>query len=409
MFTNFKDKIFILSLCIVLHLGVLYGYWADSTYNFHPKYWARQFTVAIFLLLFLSIILPFIKSWKTRGKILAIKVVTVFALAIPFAGNPGIYSLIYALVIFEGFVFLPLGFALLLSASCLVYSTWISFSLPTLWLNSIPQKLDLSALITSWTECFFSGIIGYLLSKNQKLRLKEREMSNQLQISNNNLANAIINLQNLAATAEQSTMVRERSRIAREIHDSLIYTLTNLLALLNAYREKLNAVNKIIPDELNQARELVLLGLNDVRHFLNTIHPKDYEEDIGLGKIKRLVTVFSQATGVEVELNFGDVPQFIDKKLEQVVYRIVQEGLTNSFRHGKATQIFINFNLFKNGTSLSIKDNGCGVELIKCGYGLTGIRERVEELGGKIKIISRVEDGFTLQVWFPLKGGITDG
>ncbi|MGE5605134.1 MAG: sensor histidine kinase, partial [Bacteroidota bacterium] len=204
------------------------------------------------------------------------------------------------------------------------------------------------------------------------------------------------------------TMMRERSRIAREIHDSLIYTLTNLLALLNAYREKLNAVNKIIPDELNQARELVLSGLNDVRHFLSTIRPKDYDDDIGLGKTKRLATVFNQSTGVEVELNFGDVPQFIDKELEQVIYRIVQEGLTNSFRHGKATQIFINFNLFKNGISLSIKDNGCGVDLIKFGYGLTGIQERVEELGGKIKIISRVGDGFTLQAWFPLKGGVAD-
>lgn len=409
MFTNFKDKIFMLAISIIFHLGVLYGYWADTTYNFHPKYWARHFTIAVFLLLFFSINLPFIKSWKNRGKILAIKVVIIFALAIPFAGNPGIYSLVYALVIFEGFVFLPLGFALLLSASCISYSTWISLSLPTLWLNSIPQKLDLSSLITSLTECLFSGIIGYLLSKNQKLRQKELEISNQLQISNINLANAIINLQNLATTAEQSTMMRERSRIAREIHDSLIYTLTNLLALLNAYREKLNAANKTIPEELNQARELILLGLNDVRHFLSTIRPKDYDGDIGLGKIKRLVTVFSQATGTEVELNFGDVPQFIDKELEQIIYRIVQEGLTNSFRHGKATQIFINFSLFKNGTSLSIKDNGCGVDLIKCGYGLTGIKERVKELGGKIKFISRVGDGFTLQAWFPLKGGVTDG
>ncbi|MGE5605787.1 MAG: hypothetical protein ACM3YE_08865, partial [Bacteroidota bacterium] len=200
MFTNFKDKIFILSLCIIFHLGVLYGYWADTTYNSHPRYWARQFNIAIFLLLFFSITLPFIKSWKNRGKILTIKIVIIFALAIPFAGNPGIYSLIYALLIFEGFVFLPLGFALLLSASCLSYSTWISLSLPTLWLNSIPQKLDLSSLITSLTECFFSGIIGYLLSKNQKLRHKEWEISNQLQISNINLANAIINLQNLATT-----------------------------------------------------------------------------------------------------------------------------------------------------------------------------------------------------------------
>ena len=216
------------------------------------------------------------------------------------------------------------------------------------------------------------------------------------------LANTNMNLQDLAARAELATMTKERTRVAREIHDTIAYTLTNLISLLDAYREKLQAAGEIIPEELAQARTLARDGLAEVRGVLRGLRPRGDEGYNGLGNIMRLVEVFRQATGVEVQLSYGDAPQFPGEALEEVFYRAVQEGLTNAFRHGRATQIFVSFCRIGEGVELTVRDNGQGAETLTGGFGLVGIRERVEELGGTVSIFTQPGYGFTLRVWLPL-------
>ncbi len=233
--------------------------------------------------------------------------------------------------------------------------------------------------------------------------MKEKQLYDQLYISNRYLAEANIGLQTVAAEAELSSIFKERTRIAREIHDSLAYTFTNLIALLNAFLVQKQATGQEVPAEIEKARNLALDGLRDLRQALHTLRPRENEDYNGLGAILRLTKVFKQATGIEVSLNFGDVPQYIGKPLEKVIYRAVQEGLTNSFRHGKATEVYISFYLVGEGVEVNIKDNGRGTDSPTGGYGLLGIQERVDELAGKVNISSRPGNGFLLCIWLPFQ------
>jgi signal transduction histidine kinase len=79
----------------------------------------------------------------------------------------------------------------------------------------------------------------------------------------------------------------------------------------------------------------------------------------------------------------------------------VQEGITNAIRHGLATSIEISFSSQNGGVNIYIKDNGFGAVKLNKGYGLTGMSERIEQLGGRLEIFTKLGAGFLLSAWIP--------
>jgi signal transduction histidine kinase len=283
---------------------------------------------------------------------------------------------------------------------------------PTLWSFTAPKvAFEMIEFVPTLIWCLLGGIVGQYLSKEHRMRMMEKELLDMLRNANLSLAETNISLQDTAAQAELASMLKERTRIAREIHDSLAYTLTNLTALLNAYSSRFCTKGFEIPEEIREAIILAREGIKDVRQVLRTLRPKENERYNGFSNINRLINVFQQATGIKVLLSFGEVPQFYDEKLEKILYRVVQEGLTNSFRHGKATEVLVSLHLVPDqGIELLMKDNGCGTTVPTGGFGLIGINERVAEVNGKITISSKPDCGFTLKVWLPFpKGSDQDG
>ena len=130
------------------------------------------------------------------------------------------------------------------------------------------------------------------------------------------------------------------------------------MSLLDVYREKLQARKKKVPEEIIQARILAREGLGHVRIVLQGLRPRSSEGYNGLGSVKRLVDVFGQATGMRVVLSYGDAPQFPGEVIEAVLYRAVQEGLTNAFRHGHATEVFVSFHHLGEGIELIVREIG---------------------------------------------------
>lgn len=405
--TNFKDKSILAVTSLLVHVLVLYDYWSDHFFKLFPSYWSLQYTIAVLILTALAIGLPFCGSLNLQRGLIIIRMGLTLALTAPFIANPGRFGLLYAILIFEAFFYfspkkaLALSFTYMMSAGILVHAR-----LP-LWSFTAPRvNVDLIAFVPTWIDCLLGGIVGCALAQEQRWRLVEKGRLETLQNANLALAEANMGLQDMAAQAELATMFKERTRIAREIHDSLAYTLTNLTALLNAYSSRFRTKGFEIPDEIHEAIILSRDGIKDVRQVLRTLRPKENENYNGLGNLHRLTAVFQQATGIKVTVNYGDVPQFFDEKLEKIIYRLVQEGLTNSFRHGKATEVLVSLHLVAGqGIDLILKDNGCGSAMPVGGFGLVGINERVAEVNGKVNICTQPDSGFTLQVWLPLLKG----
>lgn len=388
-------------VCILIHAGLLTAYWLGEWSRLLPHSWTYSFSAMLPLLAVLSGLLPFVRPGKTAAGIMLFRLLAASVLAVPTSSQPTVFGALFCLIIFECYLYLSKWMAL----GAFLYTALITLVFAELRLSlwSRPaDPLDVGGLIVTEALYVLCGAAGYFLSREHRLRERNMKILQQLESSNHYMAETNIKMQNIAAATKNETLTSERLRIAREIHDTMAYTLTNMLSLLDAYREQLQADAKEVPEFVGEARNLLRDGLGDIRRVLRGLRPGEETGTDGLVSIKRLIELFSKATGIKVVLSYGRVPQFPGKELEGVLYRVVQEGLTNAFRHGRATEVLVAFHLEPDGIELTMRDNGQGTDTLTGGYGLIGMQERIGALGGTVKTISQLGFGFTLRVWVPL-------
>ncbi len=217
------------------------------------------------------------------------------------------------------------------------------------------------------------------------------------------LARFNADLQNYARRVDIESSDRERNRISREIHDISGYIFTNLIALLNAASsippENHSELSDILITAGKQARE----GLKETRTALRKTRELPIPEEEGVRAINKIISIFEKVTGVSVRVNWGNTPHSFSREMNFVLYRTIQEALTNAIRHGKATQITIHFRIDRGLLYLTIIDNGQGAEKVVKGIGLAGMEERIGNLGGTIGVDSAPGGGFELTAQIPLK------
>ena len=195
----------------------------------------------------------------------------------------------------------------------------------------------------------------------------------------------------------------ERRRIARELHDGLGQHLTAIAIELDGL--KANPTETAVMG----CRELVDRAIAEIRTISYLLHPPLLDE-VGFSSAALwYVEGFAKRSGLEVTI---DLPRDMDRlpaMLEIGLFRILQEALTNIHRHSGSKRAEVRMQIAPGTTVLSIRDNGKGIpgdvlrrwnETGAAGVGLTGMRERVEELGGKVQIESG-EHGTTLTVVLP--------
>jgi len=220
------------------------------------------------------------------------------------------------------------------------------------------------------------------------------------------LARANMGLQEYAITAGQQAVAIERKRLAREMHDTTAYSLTNLIMMLEAAMDLAPQDTEVLLRHLELARDQAKAGLLEVRRAVQELRSADLAEPAGLKAVQFLVEAFEKVTQVHVDLTiYAGVPESLGEEADLTAFRLVQEGLTNALRHGRATKIVVTFARLGQAVSVQIKDNGVGVSSVKEGYGLTGMRERVARLGGQLQIFSESGLGFLLSVCIPLEEG----
>jgi signal transduction histidine kinase len=210
---------------------------------------------------------------------------------------------------------------------------------------------------------------------------------------------------------------RERTRWAREIHDETVQGLGALrLRLANA--RDLNE-----QPALSAAVDAVLEGLGQeidgLRHLITELRPAALD-DLGLVPALQALARRAQAIdGLEVqtEIDLGpDDERRLDAELESTIYRVVQEALTNVSRHAKATRAVISVVERNGAVRAAVTDDGQGLpadgpsrprtpgEELKGGFGVSGMRERAELVGGELELTGAPGGGTTMQLTVPLSG-----
>ncbi len=199
--------------------------------------------------------------------------------------------------------------------------------------------------------------------------------------------------------------MKERNRLAREIHDILGHSLTSITTGIEACKEMIGLNPKAVEKQLGKILELSRKGLLDVRRSVRELKIDSLEKYELIPAIKNLVNDVNSCTAVKVDLSIkGTILKLKDDE-EQTLYRIIQESITNAIRHGKANDIFIDIEYVNHTIGVSIRDDGIGCDQIQDGFGLTHIRERVEMLNGNVSYNSEIGKGFEVRVEIPVRWG----
>lgn len=244
-----------------------------------------------------------------------------------------------------------------------------------------------------------------LTTLNQNLEKRVQERTKQLENLNRELLVKNEKLEKQAAAVEELAVVKERNRIASEVHDTLGHTMTAIKALLDLSLVKLAARDlEEAKKSIMDARRFVKEGMGELRRSLLGLSATYVKTDSVASTIKSLIRKFG-SLGVQIDLDAGGPG--IDRKEEQElladIYGICREVLTNSVRHGKAENISIILRAVDGVYRISILDDGCGCKKINKGFGLLGIEERVKKLNGRLLFGSDGVKGFYFHMEIPVK------
>ena len=232
-----------------------------------------------------------------------------------------------------------------------------------------------------------------LLSKSQQMQEQLRQLSHKV----------------LQAQEE------ERKHISRELHDEISQILTGITVKLAALKLESTSNSVNIKKKIDTTQRLLEKSMATIHRFARELRPAMLDD---LGLIPALLAYmkeFGKRTGIRIQFNSvtADKLKRLDSLCRIVIYRIVQEALTNVAKHAKADLITVSINLPPDAINIEINDNGISFNVNRLfaakkqkHLGILGMRERVEMVGGVFAIESEPDKGTTISIQIPFKNNM---
>lgn len=210
----------------------------------------------------------------------------------------------------------------------------------------------------------------------------------------------------LRQQVEQMAVQEERSRLSRELHDSVTQSLYSLTLLAEGWRRLAkNGRLEQIDEALTELGQIAQQALREMRLLVYALRPLSLEEAGLIGALHQRLNAVEKRSGVDARLVVTDVLE-LPAPVENCLYRIAQEALNNSLKHAVATAITVRVAATTGQVTLEVTDNGRGFAPALAhespGIGLSSMRERAEKLGGTVTILSAPGQGTTVRVQMPL-------
>lgn len=264
------------------------------------------------------------------------------------------------------------------------------------------RLVTIRTLLFSFNDVIFiAAIVIYIQIQTNETR-RIRQLNAKLNASLQSLKDANMQLARYAQEREEIAKLRERNRLAREIHDTMGHTLTGIeLGLKACLCLPRSHVDEIFT-QISKVEELARKGAHDVRLSLKALRPDALQRYSLVPALQTLVMQMNSCTKSKTFLTIEDDMPEIQAQQEELIYRIIQESITNAAGHGEATDIEIRIGNDGSTLYISVCDNGRGTGKLIPGFGLTNIRERVEFFKGSVRIITAEGKGFELHISLPL-------
>ncbi len=244
--------------------------------------------------------------------------------------------------------------------------------------------------------------------QTQKMREAIRQLQDEIvqrKIMERSLKTSNEKLQNLSNHL-QKVREEERTRISREIHDELGQMLTTLKMKLSILEERALEEQYPIQDDILSMMTVAETTLQTVRRISTELRPGILDV-LGLSEaLEWQAQEFQEQTKIKIDTDITRLPETIDKEVSTAYFRICQEALTNVARHAKAHRVVVSLKHEQGILELLVRDNGKGItneQLTRItSLGLIGMRERAQNLGGKLTVQRAETKGTEVRISFPL-------
>ena len=293
------------------------------------------------------------------------------------------YVLLFIVAGFSTFVF---RMPLVLVTVVLMTAAW-SFLSHAMW-DVWPRLGDLLSTLAGY---LFSAMMFFMLRRERLSRLEAEALTRDLDAANEKLREYSGKVEELSAT-------QERNRIAREIHDTLGHSLTVVNMQLETARALLAKDPSQAASFLDKAQAMTKRGLADIRASVASLRASPLDGK-PLTEVLEGLMAATRASGVEARFEARGEARPLPSTVEAALYRSAQEGLTNVRKHAEAKRVTLELDYRQDKqVSLVLRDDGVGCERPAGGFGIIGIQERIQLVGGETEVATAPGKGLALRI-----------
>ena len=382
------DKIrkYIRGACITL----LITSFALLLYNNYAHTWLWLFLLAAFALLILidEFVLP--ENHSTAIPVSLMQCADVLFLAWISEG----YGSLLLLFIIQAALFRRYG------KNSAFFSIFMLFLLcvPILILSPIPRLQTPSLFFILPPSLIVFHFMLLSSEEGKKIHRESLRRITDLEMHKKNLRDLNLRMEQWSRDQERLTILRERSRMSKEIHDTLGHTLTAISVQLGAAGMLVEHSPQEALSKITNARGLAREGLDNVRNTLSLMDEELLQfEDSLMDIVKKAQSSMGLRILPQIEAR-GKLPI----KVQTLLLSALKEGITNGVRHGGASAFVFRLLCSEGRILFYLEDNGTGSETVTRGYGLTFMEKQAEECGGRLEAYTMKEAGFVLKLQIPL-------
>ncbi|QIW21712.1 helix-turn-helix transcriptional regulator [Bacillus thuringiensis] len=243
---------------------------------------------------------------------------------------------------------------------------------------------DVWAIILQLSLAFAMGSFFRLLAINYR---QSETIRNQKHV-----------LEQYVSQVERITLLEERDRLSKDLHDTMGHSYTSIIMGMETLRMELKS--KEGEQQLDSLLQLARNSMEEVRLYLHQLDLS--QESLPLAvTLQQLTEEFKKHAKVNVRTRIIGEEYMASKQSKMTLYRSLQESLTNAVRHGHSTEIIVSLHFEPQQIRLDVQDNGCGVEEWKDGFGLTAMKERVSHSKGRVIVYSEKGEGTLISCVLP--------
>jgi signal transduction histidine kinase len=256
------------------------------------------------------------------------------------------------------------------------------------WSSGLPLA------VSNTVAVFVVGAFVVLIRRTEAAHRESQRLLSELEKAHRQL-------QIYTAQAEELAVVKDRNRLARDLHDSVSQTIFSIRLTADALRVLQQRDPSQVSPQLDKLQELAQSALDKMRSMLHELRPSVVAEHGLIPALRHHVTLMERQHGFKVALDILGAPRLTEEEAEQI-YHVIEEALNNVLKHADTDQANVSVRTENNRVTVKVTDNGRGfsrgdIDKEK-NLGLAGMRERLESVGGSLVIDSTPGEGTCITI-----------